>query len=412
MVGKETDLLHRGFRVLPETNRYWRRKDMKKPKLITVLTSYPFPLVIITAIVAASMLAFTGNAWAAKDDLEVKVISSSQPIAAISTAVNTSTSSPITIDYNLVGTSFPTGTQTFGTISVGMEIVDKSASNPTNHSTSYPLTVALVQQGSGNQPLLLTANPGTYNNLNGPGEFGPSIVTITTNCEDDDACPPGQPLSATLQFNGPGGNDGLNTSVNITVRITLVEPEDTACLGLASFVTNQGRNIVVNSTEVVTVRSGKNAGKVNSTTPFGQHSYNVLVVNTCAEEADAFDLKITLDPSYDTNPSNNPGNAVFTYLAEGPVDLEGFDIENFSQKTPQGQTLCLQNFWLDGDETFLATVHMGIQRGIHQDTLPGANTAETNDDKFTFKAEIFDAGTGCTGTAWESDTAYVGYTIK
>jgi hypothetical protein len=383
---------------------------MRRKKIITVSKQTTFSLLRMTALVAASTLMLISNAFAAKDDLQIKIISSTPEFVAISNDIDldTYTSNPITLDFSLVDTSFPEGVTAFGTVQVGMNIVDKSGAQPQNQSTEYPLTVNLVQQGGGNQDLLLTASPNSFPR-NAAGEFGTSDVTVTLNCTEG-KCDGKEQLEATLQFNGPGGNDGLNSSVNLTVRISLVPPPETACLGVKSFVTNQGRNTVVDTTEVVTVRAGKNAGKVNTTVPFGQHSYNVLVANICGE-TDSFDLKITLDPSYETNPSNNPGNAVFTYLLGGMVDIEDFAIESFFNKTPQGQTLCLEDVELIGEHTSLTTVHMGVKRGVLQEELTGFG----GEQKFSFTAEIFAPGTGCLAEDLEpeaTDTAEVSYTIK
>ena len=87
-----------------------------------------------------------------------------------------------------------------------------------------------------------------------------------------------------------------------------------------------------------------------------------MVVNTCGA-SETFDLRVYLDPSFSTQPNNNPGNAVFTFATAGEIDPSAFNVAAFGTGTPQGQNLCLQNVTVPADSTFLATVHMNINNG-------------------------------------------------
>src|SRR6266480_28064 len=348
----------------------------------------------------------SGEVWAAKDHLKVSINEVSPNIVSLTEGGSglaqgdLSDSASIKVQYELTAFSFPTGPVFFGTFNLGVEIENRSALPGSDSDYSKPLSVNIDQPGSDGLNLLVSAAPAIYSGITGPGNLGTSIVTITTNCTLANPCPTadGSELVANLQFSAGAQ---LNTSVKIQVRIKLVHPDD--CLKLYNFLTDQELVSNVTSTQVVVVKSGKNAGKVTSTTPFGQFSDNILVVNTCAG-GQSFDLKITLDPSFDTNPNDNPGNAVFTYIAGEQVDPASFDISKFSSQTPQGQTLCLANISLDNEETLLATVHMGIRRGIQYTALSSS--------PFTFLGDLFQANSDCSGSPTASADATMSYILK
>jgi hypothetical protein len=360
----------------------------------------------------ASAMAFLligiADVWAAKDQLRIKINQVSPGIVALTEGGSAlaedtfSSSASIKVQYELNAFNFPTGAVVFGTFNLGLEIEDRSAAPGSDTSYSTPLTVNVNQPGSDGPNLLLSASPAGYSGISGPGNLGSLVVTITTNCTLANPCPStdGAEIVANLQFSANPGSQ-LGTNVKVQVRIKLVHPDD--CVKLYTFVTDQELVNDVNSTEVVVVSSGRNAGKVTSTTPYGQFSQNVLVANICTG-LQSFDLKITLDPSFDTNPNDNPGNAVFTYLAGEEVDPATFDIGQFGLPTPQGQTLCVANVQLNGDETLLATVHMGVRRGIQYSDLSSS--------PFTFLADLYPANSACSGTATASADATMSYTLK
>jgi hypothetical protein len=367
-------------------------------------------LTILTALIALAL----PMASQAKDILEAKInlntpdnalLTHSAPTVDLSQGAYTS-STNTQIMYIVIANEFPTGP--FGSFDLGLQIV----ADESNPATDYPIDVTIAQEGEpAEKNLRLTPNLGTFINIEEFGTVGSATVQLSIQCGGAaPSCPSidGSEIVANLKFSSNRydgkGSPHLTDNVKVKVVIKLVHPS-TQCLNLYSFVTDQSLTVPVNSTDVVAIKQGRNAGRVNTTTPFGQHSYNVLVVNTCVD-FDSFDLKITLDSSYQTNPNNNPGNAVFTYLAENSVYPVDFDIDIFSVSTPQGQTLCLQDILLDGGQTFLATVHMGIERGIDLSQLP------SDPEEFKFTAELYEAGEGCGSSAWTIDTSYVSYTIK
>jgi hypothetical protein len=127
-------------------------------------------------------------------------------------------------------------------------------------------------------------------------------------------------------------------------------------------------------------------GTVTSTNP-GIVSVDGLVVNTCPDP-ESFGLGIGLDSNWSTNPSNNPGNAVFTYTETGALDPT---VTNFTVPTTggtgQGQALCLDNVSLSSGSSYLVTVHSQLNSGIPISSLPAT--------AFTFSAALSTAGTSC-----------------
>jgi hypothetical protein len=349
--------------------------------------------------------------WAARDSLEAKVSDITPAHVALTAggvdlAPDTySPSQNIKLSYVLEAFNFPAGITEFGTFNLGLRIVDNSGSNPTNpqNTTVYSRRVSVFQQGGGDSQLLLVPSP-HYFDRGGPGDFGPSAVTISTDCTGGCPTDDGSQLVRSLMFEDTGDGVGLANSINgmqVQVEITLVHP--TQCRQLYNFLTDQDLTTSVESTDVVVVKNGRNAGKVNATTPFGQFSSNVLVTSTC-EAPEYFDLKINLDPSFDTNPNGNPGNAVFTHVAGTAVDPETFNINDFYLYSAEGQSLCLSNVTVAAGASLLATVHMGIRRGEHMDDLTAS--------PFVFSAQIFESESGCEGDALDTDAAEMSYGFK
>ena len=104
-----------------------------------------------------------------------------------------------------------------------------------------------------------------------------------------------------------------------------------------------------------------------------------------------FDLRMALDSAFSTQPSNNPGNAVFTFATAGEVDPDTFDIASFGLGTGQGQQLCLQNVTVPDGSSFLDAVHMSINNGMLATALPANGT-------FSFSTTVYMPGTGCAGS--------------
>ena len=123
----------------------------------------------------------------------------------------------------------------------------------------------------------------------------------------------------------------------------------------------------------------------------GQFSDNVLVANTGATD-ESFNLGIGLDNSSRQTPAGNPGNAVFTYTADGEFDSSSFNAMTTAGGTANKQNLCLQNVIVPAGTSFLATVHSAVQDNWLQTSLP-------QDGSFDFAATLYqDANTGCTGS--------------
>ena len=148
-------------------------------------------------------------------------------------------------------------------------------------------------------------------------------------------------------------------------------------------MTDADFNDLLTSTEV-----NVNKGSVKSTQP-GQFADNVLIANICSA-AVSFDLQIALDNRFETNPNNNPGNAVFTYATSGEVDPSTFAIQSFGTGQGKGQNLCLQNVTVAPNTSFLASVHSQVIKGLSAATL-GASP-------FSFAAAVLTAGSNCAGS--------------
>lgn len=253
----------------------------------------------------------------------------------------------------------------------------------TTPAAVYPAVLSLHQIGSKD----LTLTPATSSfALSAVGWTGSTLVTISIPASvpaDPSLNTDGTDLVGNLQMDtslAAGGNPHIDTVTTVQVHIKLVHP--TNCLRVFNFLTDEGFNTLVSSTTVNL--GGQDGRKVVSTTPFGQFSDNILVVNTCSVPF-SFDVRAVLDPSFQTNPHGNPGNAVFTFLTSGALNPSSLLTVGKSGGTAQGQSLCLHNLSVPAGYSFLMTVHMGIIRG----GLP----SELSASPFTFSAEIDTAGT-------------------
>jgi hypothetical protein len=115
---------------------------------------------------------------------------------------------------------------------------------------------------------------------------------------------------------------------------------------------------------------------------------------------------VGLDPQWETNPNNNPGNATFTYSttnqALDPVSDFGLVTSLISSGAgaPQHENLCLQNVTVNPGDSFLVTVHSDINTGYNGGLKV---SALPSDSDFDFGATIFLAGSSC-GTAYPTPT--------
>ncbi len=210
-----------------------------------------------------------------------------------------------------------------------------------------------------------------------------AVVTSFAKCDDGDV------IVGKLQLQAE--DQQLKTTTDVMVKIRLVHP--TACLKVYDFITDASLANTLTATAV----NVNNRGKVTSLNPYGSLSQNVMVVNTCAV-SESFDLRVNLDPWFSTQPSNNPGNAVFTFSTDGEIDASEFDIATFGLGTAQGQNLCLQNVAMPGGSTYLATVHMSINNGLPATGLPASGVFSG------FGAALTVPGASCAGPVVSSAT--------
>lgn len=339
----------------------------------------------VAILVAASTLLGAATAFA-KDAVHAGVsIPAGEPVPVMTEngtgyTPGTYAIGVIHLDYTFVGTTFPIGP--FATFTLNMGVYAIAEGN----STSYPVSLALTDIGSPNVTLSPASSPlqvsGLAWNASVPVTISvPSFVAADPLLNTDGAVLVGN-------FKLDGGKE-LKTVTSVQVKIRLVHP--TACLKVYDFITDAALTNVVTSTDV----NVNKQGKVTSTNPYGSLSEDLMVVNTCGTP-ETFDAKLSLDPSFSTQPNNNPGNAVFTFATAGEIDPATFSIGSFGLGTAQGQALCLQNVSVPAGATFLATVHMSINNGVAASSLPGGGTGPGTFSGFG--AALYTAGFGCSGS--------------
>ncbi len=357
----------------------------------------------VCAILA--LMATAVPAAAATDAVKATVTPTGQPLPILQENGNgltpgTYAIGTIQLFYTVQAFQFPTGP--FATFDVGMVIA--AASNPnTKKTTSYPVQLTLEQIGS--DQVTLTPATSVFSVTDRQWTGGTSVtISIPAPIPDPED---GDELVANMRLTTPSQSQ-LDTVTNIQVHIKLVFP--TACVKLYNFITDQAFTTIVTSTEVnVNVNVKKATTTVRSTNPYGNLSDNVLVVNTCSVPQ-TFDLKVALDPWFGTNPSGNPGNAVFTFTTAGVIDPAGSLTRDFGTGTARGQALNLTNVTVDAGDMFLMKVHMSINNGA----------SWTGGTAGTFGG--FSAGLYVPGTAFVTPlgdvlaanpaTASLGYTVK
>jgi hypothetical protein len=331
-------------------------------------------------LLATALLMGAAGTALAKDAIKESVANATgSPIMTVNGnpyAQGTYAVGTIQLFYTVQGYSFSPGV--FGSFDVDWTDIGGYSSGPaTNYSGGVYFNLF---QNQANPNLILAPSPGSFL-VSAAGQSGISHVTMSIansvpsnpslNCD-------GCELTAVLQSNTDPSGAHLDTVTTILVHIKLVWP--TACLKLYDFITDEAFTTTITSTDVNTRWDRKlGAYVVTATNPYGQWSENVLLVNACPDPK-SFDLKVTLDPHFDTNPSGNPGNATFTYSAGGAIDPSAFNISAFGSGTPQGEALCIANLSVAANDTFLATVHIGINKGV-QWTGGASGT-------FTFSGEI------------------------
>ena len=294
----------------------------------------------------------------------------------------------IQLFYTVQAMQFPTGP--FATFDLGLAI----AAGKPNPATAYPAPLTVRQSGSE-----LTLTPDTSSFLVSNAAWTGS-TRVTISIPDGVSNNDGTDLVGNLQLEA-GGQSHLDTVTTVQVHIKLVHP--TSCLKMYVFVTDENFTQVVTSATVNLTPHGK----LSATNP-GQFSENVLVVNTCAA-SETFDARVTLDSRFKTNPSGNPGNAVFTFSTAGEQDPSTFNLLAFGTGTGQGQLLQVTNVTVNAGDMFLMTVHLGIDK---DQTWTGGSSGT-----FSFSGAMYVPSTAFTTLVAGVDavnpaTATVTYTVQ
>jgi hypothetical protein len=342
----------------------------------------------LVALAVAAGLALTVSPASANDSLLSGVtIPAGQPVPII---INNGVPSG-TIQLFYTATACSVGP--FAQFNLNLEdVAGRGASPP------YPVTVSFSDVGAGTAAQA-SADPASLDvpgagwiagsDVDGDGGSpAASAVLVTVSVTRCDWFTNGGTAIANLRESAPGRSH-LNTISNVNVHITAVDAD--ACLNLYSFETNQDSGDALASVVV----NAKTNDSVTGTDP-GQASVDALVVNTCAESY-SFDLGVGLDPEWQTNPHDNPGNATFTYMNNSTVqeiDPGTFNITALGSGAPQGESLCLSNVTLPAGQTFLAMVHSELNTHFNGNLTVSLLPADSPAD-FDFNATIFQPNSSC-----------------
>jgi hypothetical protein len=342
-------------------------------------------------LAAAVLLILIGHVPAfAGDALRASVSPETGPVPVITQNGNAYSSGTYAIGtiqllYVVNASQFTPGL--FASFDLAMEVGQYKA----RPVTAYPVPISLEQIGG--HEIVLTPTTSSFT-ANDSAFSDTTLVSISIS--DDAPNADGTVLVGNLRI---GSDNHFDTVTNVQVKVLLVHPDPSACLKFYNFITDQSFTEIVTSTEVNV--SAK--GKINSLNPLGQLSDDLLVVNTCSADQQ-FDLGITLDALFQTNPHDNPGNAVSTYSAAGSIDpadstatVIGTTFEVASGGLQHQQQLCLNNQTVPGGEMLLTTVHVDIDKGTSSSSLPA-------NGEFHFSGTLFTAGQGCTTGAPLSST--------
>lgn len=318
----------------------------------------------------------------AKDAIQASVISAPADVMVTNNgnpySMGTYAVGTIQLWYTVTAPSFQGHSFPF---TLRLQDVVMSTTQPAVYGSSTILS--LHQAGGGSGDIVLTPSPASFPILSA-GLVGDSTVTVAFggNAPTTD----GTELVGNLQMSVPN-RSYIDTVTTVQVHARLVHPQG-PCLHVFDFITGQD---MLNTLSSITVNVNDQQGKVTSTTPYGQLSENILIANTCGSDKQ-FDLGIALDPSFETNPHDNPGQAVFTYLASTLIDSGAFQFSSFTDSVSHRQNLCLQNLTVPAGQTLLATVHTGIIKKLPVTSLTAS--------PFTFIGSLYDSGSGCPGTLY------------
>lgn len=332
------------------------------------------------------LLAFASTALA-NDNIVSTVVPLTGPTPTITS--NGVPAGQIMLNYSWVTTSCTTGP--FATFSLNMTDTSGSGTGPT-----YPASLFLADAGGGT-PVQLSGSPSTVDVTMVGWTVDTTTTPVAPTVTVSIATCPSTFQNGTVmdgQMNVSSSDSHLKTITGVHVHITVVNAA--ACLNLYSFETDQDTGASLGS---VVVNERHNNTSITGTSP-GQASVDAMVVNTCSTSF-TFDLGVGLDPEWQTNPHNNPGNATFTYTNNSTVqqiDQNTFNIASFGTGTAQGTNVCLTNVSLPPNQMFLVTVkselNTGYNGGLTSSMLPTDSPAD-----FDFSATIFQPNSSC-GTAF------------
>jgi hypothetical protein len=310
-------------------------------------------------MMAAVLVTLTcGQAWA-KDTLSASVSNATGSPVQVN---NGQPSGTIQLFYTVNANQFPLGP--FATFDVNWLVT--AGSPATTYGTG--VTFSLVQDQNGGN-VALSPSPDSFL-LTSAGQQGVSTVTVSIT-NDKDGNPPssadGTELVGNLKL--VAGNK-VNTVTNVQVHILLVHPS--ACLKAYTFVTDADLTQILATTNLNVPAHGPNAGTINASQP-GQFSVNALIANVCAT-SESFDVRVNLDPLFNTNPSTAPANAVFVYTASGEFDTSNFGTLTEGTGTGYQQNVCLQNVTVPGNSSLLVSVHSEVTKYTPVSALPADGT--------------------------------------
>jgi hypothetical protein len=333
------------------------------------------------AVTVLSFLALASASAFANDQLTSSVTPLSGPTPVI--VNNGVPSGTIQLWYHVVGTQFTCGQ--FAQFTLNLQ----DGAGTSGQTPSYPVELNLAQSGNGT-PVQLAPESGSFS-VSDAAWSGSTPVTVNIDCSKLSTPTDGQDIVGNLNESTTPSGSHLNTVSTIQVHIVVAFPAQAACLKLYSLQTDPDTGALLNTISLV---ENTHKGTVTSTNP-GIISADGLVVNACPD-SHSFGLGIGLDSNWSTNPSNNPGNAVFTYTETGELDptVSTFTAP-ISGGTAQGQALCLDNVTLASGDSYLVTVHSQLN-SISISSLPATN--------FTFSAGLSTAGTGCSSANYLPNT--------
>jgi len=334
------------------------------------------------AVAVLSILALASASAFANDQLTSSVTPLTGPTPVI--VNNGVPSGTIQLWYHVVGTQFTCGQFAQFTLNLN------DAAGTSGRSPSYPVTVNLADSGNGT-PVQLAPATGSFS-VSDATWSDSTTVTVNIDCSKLSAPADGQDIVGNLNVSTTPSGSNLNTISTIQVHIVLAFPAESACLKLYSFQNDPTTGDLLTTISLV---ENAHKGTVTSTNP-GIVSVDGLVVNACPD-SESFGIAIGLDGNWSTNPSNNPGNATFTYSEPGELDPT---VTNFTVPTTggtgQGHALCVDNVNLTSGDSYLVIVHSQLNSGIAISSLPAT--------AFTFSASLSTAGTSCSSGSYLPST--------